>query len=142
MREERPNVEAIVLMLVLTPLIQALWTLHPDAWLPANQIPVYKMFKFAKDIEISMPTYFFFILRHSVTLIYIYSWGELLPKYKKIFSFWFIIQSVQFVEYFFDYNESQIFMNIGQYRLPIDLTLVKMFGLPAYLLVLKWKDRF
>jgi hypothetical protein len=124
----------LIWLLLSTLFIKALWTLHPDALLPPNEIPVYKMFKYS-DILISKPTYFYFICAHTIMLIYIFVWGELLPRYRKLFVIWFVIQALQFVEYFFNYNEAQLWYFIGRYKLDVDLTLAKMTVLPATFLL-------
>lgn len=128
-------------LIVIAPLIQALWTLHPDNFLDYDKIPTYKMFPFS-EVEISKPTYFYFMLRHVVMMIYAYAFGELVPKYRKIFMFWFIVQSVQFVEYFFNYNEAKLWVMIFDHRLDLDLQFLKMLGMPIFYLILQWKDRY
>jgi hypothetical protein len=122
--------------------IKALWTLHPDALLPGVDIPVYKMFKYSETL-ISKPTYIFFICSHTITLIYIYVWGQVFVNYKNLFLIWFVIQIVQFGEFFLNYNEAQIWYFIGPYKLDIDLTLLKIVGLPITFLLYKliWRDR-
>jgi hypothetical protein len=119
----------LIWILVWTPALKALWTLHPDRLLPADQIPTYKMFPFA-DIEISWPTYIYFIVLHIVQLVYVRSWWAMFERYRNVFTCWFWVEVIQFAEYFANYNEAQIWTYIGAYRLDIDFTLLKMAGLP------------
>lgn len=139
MRDE--DQRKLIWFILSTLWIKALWTLHPDALLPADQIPVYKMFSYS-DTPISKPTYIFFICSHTITLIYIYVWGQVFVNYKNLFLIWFVIQVVQFGEFFLNYNEAQIWYYIGPYKLDIDLTLLKIVGLPVTFLLYKviWRN--
>lgn len=140
MRDE--DQRKLIWFILSTLWIKALWTLHPDALLPAEQIPVYKMFPYS-DTPISKPTYIFFICSHTITLIYIYVWGQMFGRYKNLFLIWFVIQTVQFGEYFLNYNEAQLWYYIGPYKLDIDFTLLKIVGLPITFLLYKviWRSR-
>lgn len=139
MRDE--DQRKLIWFILSTLWIKALWTLHPDALLPAAEIPVYKMFPYS-DTQISKPTYIFFICSNTITLIYIYVWGQVFVKYKNLFLVWFVIQMVQFGEFFLNYNEAQIWYYIGPYKLDIDLTLLKIVGLPITFLLYKliWRS--
>jgi hypothetical protein len=124
----------LIWFVLVTLWIKALWTLHPDALLPNADIPTYKMFPFS-DILITKPSYFYFICLHAITMIYVFVWGEVFKSYRNLFKIWFIIQAVQFVEYFFNYNEAQLWTFIGPYKLDIDLVFLKMVGLPVVFLL-------
>lgn len=124
----------LIWLILSTLIIQALWTLHPDALLASNDIPVYKMFPFSETL-ISKPTYIYFICRHAVYLIYIRVWWSVFQNYKHLFGAWFWIQAVQFGEFFLNYNEAQLWFFIGSYKLDVDFTLLKMAGLPIMFLV-------
>jgi len=134
----------LVWLLLSTLIIRYLWQLHPDSFIydDPNKIPVYKLFWFSEQ-EISWPSYIGGICLNIVMLIYIRVWMKVFGEYKMIFHIWFVIQAIQFGEYFLTYNEAQMSIHFGRFPLPIDLTLAKMVGLPIMFLLYDviWKRR-
>lgn len=129
-------------MIIGTLFIKALWTLHPDVLLGIQNIQTHQMFPFAKHVWITKPTYISMICDKSISLIIVWTWLALMPEYKKPLSALFIIHSLQFVEFFFTYNETLIWMNIGRHKLDIDLSLLKLI-VPVGILIFQepWKDK-
>lgn len=119
-----------------TLIVRYLWTLHPDNYIyeDPNLIPEYKLFPFS-DQKISWPGYFYFPCLNAVMLIYISVWMNVFNRYKNIFHVWFAIRAIQFFEYFLNYNEAQMWVYLGRYRLDIDLTLAQMVIIPITFLL-------
>ena len=134
----------LIWLILSTLIIRYLWTLHPDNYIyeDPNLIPVYKMFPFS-DQKISWPSYLYFPCLNIVQLIYIRVWMKVFDRYRNIFHVWFVIQAMQFGEYFLNYNEAQMSIHFGRYPLAIDLTLAKMVILPILFLLYDviWRRR-
>lgn len=134
----------LIWLILSTLIIRYLWTLHPDNYIyeDPNLIPEYKLFPFS-DQKISWPSYLYFACINAVQLIYIMVWMNVFSRYKNIFHVWFVIQAIQFGEYFLTYSEPQMSVNIGRYPLPIDLTLAKMVLLPSMFLLYDviWRNK-
>lgn len=116
----------LVLLVVSTLWVTVLWTLHPDALLDYKDIKSYRLFLYS-DVEITWPTYIFFLCRHCVQLITIHVWWSIFEKYKPLFTVWFVIQAIQFVEYFMNYNTTVFFpVYFWGHRLDVDFTFMKI----------------
>lgn len=135
--------KSLAWLAISTLFIKLIWLLHPDMMLQVKSIPTYQMFPFAKDIWITKPTYISFMCEKLVWLVIILIWGELLPEYKMVFGALFIIQALQFVEFFLNYNyEPWFWFYIGNHKIDIDLTLAKL-TIPSLILLYQqiWKGK-
>lgn len=123
--------------------VKLIWILHPHADLPYTEVPTFQLFPLAKDIMISKPTYIAFACNHVVWLIFISVCWFTLEKYRVTFAVLFLIQFLQFIEYFFTYNRPfnwQIISIFG-HEIEIGLTLVKLI-VPACICMYQviWKN--
>ena len=113
------------LLVLFTLPISYLWKLHPHSVLPDDQVPWLNLFAYS-DTQITWPTYISMICNNANKLIWIYVVLELLPRFKWSLNTWFVIQALQFVEFFFTYNETQFFMYFGNDRVEIGLHTAKL----------------
>lgn len=67
-------------------------------------------------------------------LIIIWTWKELMPEYQSALGALFLIQGLIFIEYFFNYNETQFWATIGNHRVPLDLSMAKLI-VPTCILI-------
>lgn len=134
MSEEKQR--RLIWLILSTLIIRYLWTLHPDNYIydDPNLIPVHKLFPFSDQL-ISWPGYLYFPCLHAAMLIYIWVWTSVFDRYKNIFHVWFTIRAIQFFEYFLNYNEAQMYLYLGRYKLGIDLTLAQMVIVPIMFLL-------
>lgn len=66
------------------------------------------------------------ICNNANKLIWLYVVIELLPGFRWSLNTWFVIQALQFVEFFFTYNETQIFVQFLGHNVEIGLHLAKL----------------
>lgn len=109
----------------LTLPVSLLWKLHPHAYLPFDQVPWFELFPLS-ETKITWPTYVSMICNNAVKLMWIYVIWELLPGFRWSINTWFVIQALQFVEFFFTYNETQIFVQFLWHDVEIGLHLAKL----------------
>lgn len=132
--------DRVALLVVLTLPVKFLWKLHPHAALPYDQIPEYKLFKYS-EITITWPTYISYASEHVIWLMWIYAACMMFPRFKWTFNTWFVIQFLQFGEYFFTYNETQFFAYLFGHKVELGLHLVKLI-LPSLIFIweLTWRE--
>lgn len=109
----------------LTLPVSLLWKLHPHAYLPFDQVPWFELFPYS-ETKITWPTYVSMICNNAIKLMWIYVIWELLPGFRWSLNTWFVIQALQFVEFFFTYNETQIFVKFMGHNVEIGLHLAKL----------------
>jgi hypothetical protein len=90
-------------LIVSTLFIEKLWKFTPYSE------ELHHLFLYS-DTLISYPTYYWFFCLYLVKLIYIRVWCVFLPQYWMVFNTWFIFQILEVVEFYFAYNEPQIFI--------------------------------
>lgn len=124
--------------------IKLIWLLHPHADMDFNETPVYSMFPIRPEIMISKPTYIATACGHITWLIFSTVCYFTLDNYRKIFGVLFIIQFLQFVEYFFTYNEPFDWQKVQLFGHKVELTftLAKLV-IPSCIYVFQeiWRDR-
>jgi hypothetical protein len=124
--------------------VKLIWMLHPHADIPFDQIPTYQMFPLRPDILISKPTYIATACGHIVWLIFATVCYFKFEQFKKAFAALFIIQLIQFFEYFANYNEPfawQI-VNLFGHETEIGFTLIKLVvPMGIFIYQLAWEER-
>lgn len=94
-------------LIISTLFIKELWKFYPYSE------TVYKMFPYSEQM-ITKQTYFWFFSFYAIQLIVVASWYYKFEDYRFIFGAWFIFQILEFIEYYFTYNEAHLWFYIGQ----------------------------
>lgn len=133
--------ERVVLLVMFTLPISYFWKLHPHAALPDDQVPWLHLFPYSETV-ITWPTYISMVCANINKLIWVYAACEMFPKFKWSLNTWFVIQALQFVEFFFTYNETQFFTYLFGHKVELGLHLAKLI-LPwmVFIWEMTWKDR-
>ena len=90
------NRQAMILIFIALGMREA-WTLLPLSYDTFDPFPLY-------DIEITRPTYVYFLCHYLSMMVFAYAFIQLMREYQVILRAWFIIQTVELVDYLFTYN--------------------------------------
>jgi hypothetical protein len=123
---QRDNEKELVVVSLLILWIKSLWTLHPDAQLSFDKVPVHHLFPYAEDVLISYPTYFFYFCDKTSWLMVTAIWYRVFENYRPVFTILFVIQSFQFIEYAINYNKAWFTVEAFGHDLEVDFTLLKL----------------
>lgn len=101
--------DAVFVGLIITTLfIKELWKLVPYSE------QTFKMFPYS-DTLITKQTYFWFWCFYGIQIIIVSSWWYKFEDYRTIFTAWFIFQVLEFIEFYFTYNEALIWFYVGEH---------------------------
>lgn len=138
---EFSTAQKLVSAIMLTLPLKLFWKFHPDAWLPYEQVPYYKMYPFS-DVMITVPNYLAYGLDKIIWLIWIAVACKVFAQFKAL-QVLFVMQALIFVEYFFNYNEAYFVMEIFGDNMEVGLFTLKLY-VPCIVFIIEtviWKRR-
>jgi hypothetical protein len=119
-----------ILIIILSALVlREAWLVIPES---TNSFDPYPYF----DAQVTRQYYFYYAFYYASNLILVYAFLEAVNKYKEFFHLWFVLQTVELIDYFLTYNTA--WLKIGP--VSVGITLVKLVTLTITILVLWYRS--
>lgn len=108
----------LVLCMVSTLFVNELWTLEPYS------TTTYQMFPYA-ETWISKRAYYALACHYAVMVIILMVLYTKFETYRVLFGVWFILNALEFVEYFLTYNKALYYLHYKQHQVGVNMTNIK-----------------
>lgn len=109
--------------------INELWTLTPFSY------TTYQLFPFV-DTAITKRAYYALACHYAVMVVILMVLYYKFDKLRVVFGVWFILNALEFIEYFLTYNKAVFFVHIGSHEVGINMTNIKYLVL-SFLTIFK-----